>query len=95
LESYIRERAPALEGITSVRKLLRLENWTTYTPYRKHFKLGKVYITHDLGAHGVNAVRDALKNYQHSVIIGHVHRMQLEYVGNAADERRFGAAFGW
>lgn len=84
-----------MEGISSARQLLGLDEWTTVTPYMRHLKIGKLYFTHDLGQHGVNAVRGALTKYQHSVIIGHVHRMQIEYVGNAAGERRVGASFGW
>lgn len=93
--TLLRDKAPELEGITTVKDLLRLHDWDTFTPYGKHLRLGKMYFTHALHSHGINAVRDALKAYQHSVCIGHVHRMQLEYAGNATGERRVGLSFGW
>lgn len=94
-DALVRSSAPMLEGITNLHKLLELDRWDRMVPYKRQYRIGKCYFTHDLGSYGINAVRNAIRDSQHSIFIGHVHRMQIEYTGNLVEERRVGASFGW
>jgi hypothetical protein len=96
LQKYLMDRAPALFSVLKVEKLFRLavRGWK-YVPYKKHLKLGKLYLTHDVGSFGRTSVHKALDTYQHSVLTGHSHRMAYVVEGNAAGEQMLSAQFGW
>jgi predicted MPP superfamily phosphohydrolase len=96
LTRYLAEKAPELFGIVGIPELLELEErgWG-YTPYKSHYKLGKLHFTHDVGAFGRNATFKALDTYQHSVVTGHAHRLQYIVEGNAVGEHKVSAQFGW
>lgn len=96
LERYLMDKAPELFGIVEVSKLFRLkERGWSYVPYRSDVRIGKVYVTHDLGDSGRGAVGKALAAYEHNVIINHVHSINLLIGGNHAGESHVGASFGW
>jgi hypothetical protein len=76
-------------------KLRLKERGWMFTPYRKEIRIGKVHITHDVGYAGVNAVRQSRARFEGNAVIGHVHRMNILYEGNAAGETHVGACFGW
>lgn len=96
MERYLRDKAPELFGIVNVPELLDLpkRGWS-FTGYRKHTKLGKIHLTHDVGAAGRNAVFKCLDTYQHSVVTGHTHRLAYVVEGNAIGEHKVSAQFGW
>lgn len=95
-ERYIADKAPELFGLVTIPDLLHLaERGYKYTPYRQADKLGKLFLTHDVGAAGRTATFKALDSFQHSVITGHAHRMQMIVEGNAAGEQKVSAQFGW
>lgn len=96
LERYLSAAAPALIGVTSVPELYHLpERGWYYTPYKRSTRLGKLRLTHDTGTAGINAHRQSVDAFQASVIIGHTHRMEMSFKGNADGKPTVGAMFGW
>jgi hypothetical protein len=73
---------------------LRAREWA-YVPYKRHTKLGKLHITHDVGSAGRYSTYRALDMYQHSVVTGHAHRLSYVVEGNAVGEYKLSAQFGW
>lgn len=96
LERYLITKAPALfETVTIPETLdLRIRGWH-YVPYKRSFRLGKLHLTHDSGTAGQNAHRQSMAAFQASTIIGHTHRMEMTYLGNADGPPQVGAMFGW
>mgnify|MGYP003866645831 CR=1 FL=1 len=96
LERYLMQKSPELYNLVRIRELLRLDDtgWK-YTPYRCHFKLGHLYVTHECGNAGPMASSKARDTFQGNVVIGHTHRMAMNYQGNARGEAHVGAMFGW
>lgn len=96
LERYIQHTAPEMHNIVTVDELLELSDhgWQV-TPYKSHATIGKLYITHDLGKAGANAVKDAATSYQDNVVINHTHRMMYLIEGNAKGKPHVATSFGW
>lgn len=96
LTRYLQDKAPELFNIISIPHLLGLDKMGfEYIPYKQHYKLGKLYITHDCGNAGRQAAFKALETFQHNVVIGHTHRLNYIVEGNASGEAHLGAMFGW
>ena len=96
LKRFLAQRAPELDGLVNLPELLRLrERGWTWVPYRSHLKVGKIHLTHDVGATGRNAIFRNLDTYQHSVLAGHTHRLAYVVEGNATGEQKLSAYFGW
>lgn len=96
LKRYLRDKAPELFSMITIPKLLDLKGWE-FVPYRGHTRIGKVHYTHDAGAAQSSryATFRALDTYQHSVVVGHQHRLQYAVEGNATGECKLAAQFGW
>lgn len=96
LTRYLQDRAPELYGVVDIPALFKLNarGWS-YTPYKQEARLGKLYITHDVGTAGRYAAYKALDTYQHSVLTGHTHRLSYVVEGNAVGEYKLSAQFGW
>lgn len=93
---HIMKHSPALAGLVSTKKLLKLdERGWQFVPYKRHTSLGAVHFTHDVGACGRNAAFRVLDTYQHSAVTGHAHRMQYIVEGNAVGEVKLSCMFGW
>lgn len=96
LDRYIQDNAKELHGILTLDRLLHIsENGWKVTKYKDHVKLGRLWLTHDLGKAGQNAVKDALTSYQDNVVIGHLHRLLYMVEGNAKGVPHVAACFGW
>ena len=96
LTRYLQVKAPELFNVVKIPELFKLkERGWTYTPYKDDTRVGKVYFTHDTGKAGVGAVRSAAQDYQHNVVIGHLHRINYLVEGNARGEPHLAACFGW
>jgi predicted phosphodiesterase len=96
LERYLAEKAPELAECVDVQSLLQLnENGWEWVPYRSHIQIGKLFFTHDTGAAGRDAHVRAGATFEHSVAIGHTHRVATHYFGNAAGESHVAAMLGW
>lgn len=93
-ERYIESQASSLFGITDVRRILALDKWV-WVPYKKSYRLGRVHLTHDTGTAGRNAARTSMDAFQGSAVIGHTHRMEMSFMGNADGPAAVGAMFGW
>ncbi len=96
LQTYIHNHADALDGLVSVQQIFRLRDrgWR-FVPYRDHYKLGKVYLTHDVNATGRNAVHKIIDTYQHSAITGHTHRIAYAVEADGLGQPILSATFGW
>jgi predicted phosphodiesterase len=96
LARYLMTRAPELFRTVNIPDVLQLphQGWI-YVPYKAHYKVGKLYITHDCGKAGKTAHYDALNDFQDNVVIGHTHRIGYTVVGNAKGKPHVGAMFGW
>jgi len=95
LERYLKDKAPELHSVISIPKLLGITKDFIYVPYKEHYRLGKLNLTHDTGTAGRYAHYKALDAFQHNVAIGHTHRMGYAVEGNAKGERHVTAMFGW
>lgn len=96
LERYLRDKAPALFGLVTEADLLELdENGWDFVPYRQHTKIGKLYLTHDVGGSGKYTTARALETFKHSCVIAHHHAIQYFVSGDATGEYYVGAQFGW
>lgn len=96
LRRYLCDKAPELFGVVSIPQLfdLKRRGWL-YVEYRDHTKIGKLHLTHDIGKAGRYAAFNALDAYQHSVLVGHSHRLTYIVEGNALGEQKLSASFGW
>lgn len=96
LERHIAEKSPELFGLVTIPELLQLADrgWS-FTPYKKATKLGRVWLTHDVGSAGRTSNFRALDAFQHSVVTGHAHRMQYVVEGSAVGDQRVAAQMGW
>ena len=96
LRRYLQDKAPELYGVVGADTLFHLKRrqWQ-YIPYKSDTRLGKLYLTHDVGTAGRYATHRALDVYQHSIITGHTHRMGFVVEGNAVAEFKLSASFGW
>lgn len=96
LSRYLLARAPEVYNLISVEKILRLkERGWIVVPYGKSIQWGYMNFTHDDDNAGPNAVRSALSSFQTNISIGHIHRMLVEYQGNAQGKTHVGASYGW
>jgi predicted phosphodiesterase len=96
LPRYLMKRAPELFSTVTTDKLLQLtENDWELVPYQDSIKVGCVYYTHDTGSGGKYPTRIALETFQHSVVVGHNHRMEYHVIGDATGDHQVGAQFGW
>ena len=92
---YFAERAPEFNlDENNIAKLLGLDNWTVI-PYKKYYKHGKVYISHDFERCGKYAAQQVLADVQNSVYFGHTHRLVAAYEGDVFGNRHVSANFGW
>lgn len=96
MDKFIHNKAPELYGIITTEESLKLKqrNWI-FVPYRKDYKLGKIYLTHDIDAIGRNAVHKAIDVYMHSVITAHTHRIGYAVEADGVGEPILSASFGW
>jgi hypothetical protein len=89
LGRYIRDKAPELFGLVSIKDLLEIEGrgWEWYA-YQEPVKLGKLHLVHDVGRCGKHTAVASLADYGHSIVMGHSHRAAVIYDGTADGERR-------
>lgn len=96
LSRYITRAAPELFEFVSFPRIHRLdERGWEWVPYREHARVGKVFVTHDLGEAGIYAAARARGTMGGNVVIGHVHRMGVHYASTAEGTGHVSASFGW
>ena len=93
---YLMDKAPELYELEelSIKNLLRLDK-STVIPYREDYKLGKLYVVHDIGVAGRYTPQRMLDAYGHNIVGGHTHRLSYIVEGNAAGDAHVSATFGW
>jgi len=98
LERYLHGKGPALTGTKglSIDEQLGLSErgWEVYG-YKDYCRVGKAIFTHDLDYGYAGVARKALRDAQHTVIIGHAHRIETLVEGDATGTPKFAACFGW
>jgi hypothetical protein len=100
LQRFLTRKAPELFSFVNIEQLLGLtandnnRPWKV-VPYGTHHKVGRLYITHDVGYCGANAHRQSRQQYEGNVVIGHNHRLAVEYQGNVKGRAHLGASLGW
>ena len=96
LSRYLGKKAPELFNTVRVDRLFRIqERGWKWVPYRTHYKIGKLFVTHDYGRHGKYCAQQTLDAYQHNIAFGHSHRAAIYYSGNVAGEKHVSASLGW
>jgi len=96
LNRYINEKVPELDGMLNVQQAFKLKerSWV-HIPYRQDYKLGKVYLTHDVNQAGRYSIFRVLDTYMHSVITGHTHRLSYIVESDGVGNPILSATFGW
>lgn len=94
--NYIAEKAPELFGLVSVPELFEFEKrgWKWHE-YGDIGKIGKLHIVHDqdyAGARAHEQTRDAIGG---NVIIGHTHRLSINYASTLLGQSHVAAMSGW
>lgn len=95
---YLMSKAPELFEFLDPDKLFGFsENGWEVTPFKAHTTIGKMTFTHciDPSMTGINAVRQSGFLAGKSIVIGHVHRMQLEYFGKITGKHFVAHCPGW
>lgn len=96
LERYLQEKAPDLWGVVDIASLLELkERGWEYVPYKEYAQIGKLYLTHDTGCSGAQAIKRALTDFGGNIVIGHIHRAGVVYQGCLKGSTHVAASFGW
>jgi predicted phosphodiesterase len=96
LRRLLMRQAPALFNTVKIEKLLELEeNGWEFHPYRTFTRVGKLYVTHDLGNSGARAHIQARDVLEGNVVIGHTHMACVAYRGNLRQNPHVGIMSGW
>jgi UDP-2,3-diacylglucosamine pyrophosphatase LpxH len=100
LGRYVRDKARELYGIVDVPKLLKLDDYNIkFVPYGPHQKYnvmdGKLIARHEPIAGGIHCAHGTVAKACHSVIFGHVHRIQESQIVSINGENYRGITPGW
>lgn len=96
LDRYLARRAPEFHGMVKLEETLKLrERGWQFVPYKQHYKLGEIYLTHDTGRAGRYAAYQSMTDVGDNTVIGHTHRLSYVIEGNAKGKAHVGAMFGW
>lgn len=96
LRRYLQDKAPELFGLTSPRRLFRIdERGWRYFDYRSVYRLGRVYFTHDVGRSGKYAIQQSLTDFGGNLVFGHTHRGGVHYAGEIKGKTHFCLNVGW
>jgi len=72
LVRFIEKQAPEFHGLVTMPELLKIkQRGIHWVDYQKHFNIGKISYTHDVGYSGKNAVGQSLAAFGHSLVFGH------------------------
>ena len=96
LNRYLADHAPKLYNQFKLETWLNLRetDWQ-FVPYMQTYDSGKVLYTHDLGNSGAYAVHQALPKAQHSIVIGHIQRMDYVIASDIRGHNRIAMCPGW
>lgn len=95
LERYLMRKAPELFGMVRCKDLFHIqERGWKWVKYKSHYKIGKLYVTHDLDKAGKYAAAQTLDKFQGNIAFGHTHRASIHYSGNVRGESHVSATCG-
>jgi hypothetical protein len=96
LGKYLMERAPELYNIVKVEELFELEErgWK-WVHWRDHIRVGKMVFTHETGSSGANAHIRSSQDVGGNVVIGHCHRLMVNYSSTLMGKEHVAASVGW
>jgi predicted phosphodiesterase len=95
LARYMARQADTLHGLVDIQSALGVDASWEYVPYKSHYRLGKLYLTHDADHAGKYALWQTQAAFQHSVGFGHTHGLGVIYTGDATGQPMVAANFGW
>jgi predicted phosphodiesterase len=96
LERFLIQKAPELFGMVTISSLLQFDKrGMVHVNYKDFYRLGKVVYTHDLNYTGPQISRRALQDAQHSIVVGHAHRLSYTVEGDVTGKAKVGTCFGW
>lgn len=96
LTRYLADNAKALYASLSAPKLFRIrERGWKWVPYYSSHKIGRLYVTHDVGHAGSRAHTQSRQSVEGNIAIVHTHRLAAEWVGNQKGSSHVGAMLGW
>lgn len=94
LQRYINEKARELFGLVTINSLFNLGKEWKVVPYGESLRIGKLLFVHR-GASGKGAALKAIDAYEHNVVMGDLHRLELSIKANYTGEMHMGAICGW
>lgn len=98
LQRYIARRAPAIADLVrTIPEYLRIHDrgWT-WTPYRRHMRIGRMHFAHDVGHAGKRALADSLASFGDNFVFFHTHRGGAAYTSTVGQRsRHVGLNCGW
>lgn len=96
LERFVLNKAPELYGVLNTRSVLGLDQrGFEYYPHQTPVQIGKLYLVHDIGYSGKNALRQTLGDFQGNVVTAHTHRLGSVVEGNLRGETHISCGIGW
>lgn len=101
LTRYVRDKAPELFGLVDSPSLLKIKerknwSWIEYGPRQKYRVLkSKLYARHEPMGGGKHCAAGTVDKAGHSVIFGHVHRIQEFQSVDIDDRNHRGITCGW
>lgn len=96
LERYLSDKAPELFNLVSVPDLFRFkERGWTWSAYGDIVKYGRLHVTHDQDYAGARAHEQTRAALGGNVIIGHTHRLSINYSSTLLGEGHVAAMSGW
>jgi hypothetical protein len=94
LSRYIREKAPALDGLVRSARDAFPADWG-WVPYGQSHRVGKALVSHDFGRCGINAARQGLIDVGANIAFGHTHGMGIAIIGQQRGSAHSAMACGW
>lgn len=88
-------KVPELDGLIDIENLLKLSKKWKYIPYKRHKKIGKLNVTHDVGFSGQYATFQTLDAFQDNAVFGHTHRASVVYRGTVGGKAHVCLNSGW
>jgi hypothetical protein len=96
LERYLAERAPELFNLVSVDALFMLKaRGYKVVEYKDFAHAGKLLYTHDVGFAGRDGHIRSAADTGTNTVIGHTHRLAVQYGSNIRGRHHVAAMLGW
>lgn len=96
LSKYLMEKAPELFNLVKVEELFKLKKrgWRCIQ-WKDHVRVGKMTFTHETGYSGMNAHIQSARDVGGNVVIGHCHRLSVNYSSTILGKEHVAVSIGW